>query len=51
MGKVIDVCIIDDVGGQLLRRSMSKPDNLRVEFIMKNALVMYQRKGADVVEF
>ena len=49
-GKVIDDCIVDDVSERVLRRSLPEPDNIRVELIMKNALAMYQRKGADVVE-
>ena len=49
-GKVIDDCIIDDVSERVLRRPLPEPDNIRVELIMKNALAMYQRKGADVVE-
>ena len=49
-GKVIDDCIIDDVGDRELRRGIGKHDNLRVELVVKEALSMYQRKGADVVE-
>ena len=48
-GKVIDDCIIDDVGDDELRRSIGTPDNLRVELIMRGALSMYRREGADVV--
>ena len=49
-GKVIDDCVVGDVSDQMLRRVIPAPDNLRVELIMNNALSMYQRKGADVVE-
>ena len=49
-GKVIDDCIIDDVSDQILRRSLPSTDNVRVELIMRDALGMYQKKGADVVE-
>ena len=49
-GKVIDDCITDDVGDQELYKLMPIRDNVRVELIMKQALSMYQRKGADVVE-
>jgi hypothetical protein len=49
-GEVIDDCIIGDVSDQILRRPIPKPDNIRVELIMHDALSMYQRKGADVVE-
>ena len=37
-GKVIDDCVIDDICDQVLRRSILEPDNLRVEFIMRDAL-------------
>ena len=50
MGKVIDDCIVEDADGRVLRRSIPVPDDLRVELIMRDALSMYQRKGADVVE-
>ena len=33
-----------------LRRRLPGPDNLRVELIMCDALAMYERQGADVVE-
>ena len=49
-GKVIDDCIIDDVSNGVLRRNIPKPDNLRIELVMRDALNMYQRKGADVVK-
>ena len=49
-GKVIDDCIVEDVDDGVLRRSIPEPDDLRVELIMCDALSMYQRKGADVVE-
>ena len=49
-GKVIDDCILDDVSDQILRRSIPGTDNVRVELIMRDALRMYQKKGADVVE-
>ena len=49
-GKVIDDCIVDDVGDGELRRGIGRQDNLRVELIMKEALSMYRREGADVVE-
>ena len=44
-GKVIDDCIVDDVGDGELRRRIGRQDNLRVELIMKEALSMYRREG------
>ena len=35
---------------QILRRFIPKSDKLRVDLIMRNALSMYQRKGADAAE-
>ena len=49
-GKVIDDCVVEDADDRVLRRSIAEPDDLRVELIMRDALSMYQRKGADVVE-
>jgi len=49
-GKVIDDCIVGDVSDEQLRRRLPGPDNLRVELIMCEALAMYERQGADVVE-
>ena len=49
-GKVIDDCILDDVADDQLKRGIGAPDNLRVELIMREALAMYRREGADVVE-
>ena len=49
-GKVVDDCIIDDTSDEVLRRRLAKPDNIRVELVMKDALCMFQKKGADVVE-
>ena len=46
---MIDDCIIGGVSDAILRRTIPKPDNIRVELIMRDALSMYQRKGADVV--
>ena len=49
-GKVIDDCIIDDIGDGELMPGIRRHDNLRVQLIMKEALSMYRREGADVVE-
>ena len=47
---MIDDCIVEDVADRVLRISIPEPDDLRVELIMRDALSMYQRKGANVVE-
>jgi hypothetical protein len=49
-GKVIDDCIVDDTDDQMLKRKLPRPDNLRVELIMRDAVAMYRREKADVVE-
>jgi hypothetical protein len=49
-GKVIDDCVVDDVGDQQLKRRLPVADNLRVKLVMKDALAMYRREGAYVVE-
>ena len=36
-GKVIDDCIVDDVGDKELRRKLPSADNVRVELTMRNA--------------
>ena len=49
-GKVIDDCIVDDVPDEVLNRKLHKPEDVRVELIMKNSMKMYEVKGPDVVE-
>ena len=49
-GKLIDECHPDDVPDARLHRRLERPDNIRVELIMKGALEMYERKGPDVCE-
>lgn len=49
-GRVIDDCIIDDTPDHMLNRYLEEPDDIRVELIMKQAVSMYMRKNADVVE-
>ena len=49
-GKVIDDCLVDDVSDAELHRRLPTVDNVRVELTMRQALSMYQRKGADIVE-
>ena len=49
-GKVIGDCIVDDVSDKELRRKSPSADKVRVELTVRNALSLYQVKGADVVE-
>ncbi len=49
-GRVIDDCLIDDVPDHALHRPLRQPEDIRVELIMKNAVKMFERKGADVSE-
>ena len=49
-GRVVDDCIIDDVPDEKLNRKLHRPDDLRVELVMKDSLKMYEVKGPDVVE-
>ena len=49
-GRVVDDCIIDDVPDHMLNRYLEEPDDIRVELIMKQAVSMYMRKNAEVVE-
>ena len=49
-GRVIDDCIAEDVSDAEVYRMLPTPDNIRVELVMQNALAMYQRKVADIVE-
>ena len=49
-GKVIDDCFPDDVPDEILHRKLPEPDDIRVELVMKQAMQMYERKGADVSE-
>ena len=49
-GKVIDDCIVDDTPDEELFRYLEVETDIRVELVLKDALDMYARKGADVVE-
>ena len=49
-GKVIDDCVVDDAADQDLYRELEFETDIRVELILKDALSMYEKKGADVVE-
>ena len=49
-GKMLDDCFPDDVADEVLHRDLGYTDDLRVELVMKDALSMYHRGGADVSE-
>ena len=49
-GRIIDDCIIDDTHDKDLYRSLPVETDIRVELVLKDALAMYAREGADVVE-
>ena len=49
-GKLVDECNIDEVPDHELNRQLKMPDDLRVELIMKQAIVMYEKKGPNVCE-
>ena len=49
-GRIIDDCIVDDTADEELYRELPFEMDIRVELIMKDALDMYKRRGADVVE-
>jgi hypothetical protein len=49
-GKMLDECDIDDVPDKILERKLPEPDDIRVELVLKGALDLYQRRGADVCE-
>ena len=49
-GKVVDDCIVDDTADEDLYRELPFEMDIRVELVMKDALDMYKRKGADIVE-
>ena len=49
-GKLIDDCIIDDTADSRLHRLLDKPDDIRVEVVLKNAIKLFERQGPDVCE-
>ena len=49
-GQVIDDCFVDDAPDAVLQRELPEKEDIRIELVMKNALAMYERHGADVVE-
>ena len=49
-GRIIDDCVVDDTPDDVLYRELPEETNIRVELVLKDAISMYQRQGADVVE-
>ena len=49
-GKIIDECIPDEVPDAALHRWMTKPEDIRVELVMKDAAKMFEKVGPDVSE-
>ena len=49
-GRIVDDCIVDDTPDATLYRELPVEMDIRVELVLKDAVSMYQRKGADVVE-
>ena len=48
--KDFDDCETDATSDDKLNRDIGKLDDIRVEFTLKNALKLFERKGPDVVE-
>ena len=44
----IDDCVVDDTADELLKRDSDKPDDIRVELVMKDEVGWYTKKRADV---
>ena len=49
-GRIIDDCVVDDIRDDVLNRKLHKPEDVRVELIMKDAVQMYLTNGPDTVE-
>ena len=49
-GKVLDECYVDDVSDKWLHRELERPEDIRVEVTLRNAMEMFEKKGPDVVE-
>ena len=48
--RLIDDCVIDDTCDEDLYRSLDEEMDIRVELTLKDALDLYKKEGADVVE-
>ena len=49
-GKLLEECDIDDTPDASLHRKLDEPDDLRVEITLRNAMVLFKRKGPDVAD-
>ena len=49
-GRLIDECVVEDTPDIILYRELPSTANIRVELVLKDAVSMYRREGADVVE-
>ena len=49
-GKIIDNCIVDAVPEEIRSRYLNRPDDLRMELIMKGALQLINGRRADLAE-
>ena len=45
-----DDCIVEDTPDAILFRDLAVGAGIRVELVMKEALQMYEKEGADIVE-
>ena len=48
-GRLLDECNVEETSDSKLHRSIEVQDK-RVELVLKQALAMYERKGADICE-
>ena len=49
-GRIIDDCVLEDTPDSETHRQLAYETDIRVELVLKDALAMYAREGADVVE-
>lgn len=49
-GKFLDECYVDDVSNDPLHRELGRPEDIRVEITLRDAVEMYEKKGPDVAE-
>ena len=46
-GRLLDECDVDDTPDEVLHRKLNKPDDLRVEITLRNAMALFERQGPD----
>ena len=49
-GKLINECIVDETTDARFERYLEKPNDIRVELTLRNALELFERRGLDVCE-